>query len=172
MDCQQCGTPNMALAKYCRRCGQALPQRQAWVLGAVNSHRRRVKAGNLRDGELVRAEAWWLDDVFLNDVHRAFLEAARHLDPDATMKLVDGEGKRCSLVLEGAGVMARFKVNWPYTRLELRGDRAAIREVVRRVVARHGEDLFAVRDGDWERFLKYTGVDQAENKTTLLDLLG
>jgi len=85
--------------------------------------------------------------------------------------LTSGSGGRHEIVIEGAEVIARFRVNSPYVRIELRGKRPAARRIVRRVVARHGEEMFTADDGRWDRFLEHTGIDRSENKATLLELL-
>lgn len=170
MDCPRCGTPNLRVARFCRRCGQSLPERDAWTLAAMSAHRRTVDAEALRKGE-VMDDAWGRANVHLADVIEAFLEAARHFDRKTSIALTGGQKRTYTVAVEGAGVVAAFEVNGPYVRIALRGPRQAVHQVVRRVVARHGEDLFAARDGQWERFLQRTGVDQAENQATLLDLL-
>ena len=158
MDCPACGTPNVTVAKYCRRCGQPLPERDEWVLGAMNTER---KERNFPEA----------GSVYLGDVGEAFLEAVEHYDHDRTVSASKNRRTHYSLLIEGGGVLTRFRVDWPYARIELRGPREAVRQLVRRVVARHGEDSFTARDGRWDRFLERTGVSEAENKTSLLELL-
>lgn len=175
MDCPRCGTPNLSVARFCRRCGKSLEEGDfALILGAVNRSSRRVKKSALAQGRIEEAGGLpgLLDAVALGDVVEAFYEAARHFDQETTLHLSAGGRNRYRMLLEGAGVTAHFTVNWPYLRLELRGTRGAVRRLVRRVVARHGEEIFAARDLPWNDFRRYTGVDKTENRTRLLDLLG
>lgn len=176
MDCPRCGTTNLHVAKFCRRCGEDLAGADVTVvLGAMSTSRRPVRSEELRQGGIVPADGW-RDRLrhallHLGEVTEAFLEAMLHFQATSAVKLVSGGGEEYHLVCEGGGVIARFHVKYPYQRVELSGRRAAIREIVRRVVARCGEELFTARDGKWERFADRTGVDQGQNKSTLLDLL-
>jgi hypothetical protein len=175
MDCSRCGTPNMQVAQFCRRCGERLPQRDAWVLGAMDRETRKVRAADLRAGRVAPADSWLgalaHDLVPMGNVAEALLEAVRDFDAAAVIRLTDSHGPEYEMVIEGAGLVARLVIRSPYVRLDLRGPREAVRQVVRRLVARHGEDLFAAHDGRWDRFLERTGLGQAENKSALLELL-
>jgi len=175
MDCPRCGTPNMSAARFCRRCGERIPERRLWTLGAVCGEKRYVRVADLRAGRLVEADSWrdrlTRGTALLGDVTEAFYEAARHLTPAARIHLTEGGWEEYRLVVETDQVALRFRVRYPYARIDLDGPREAVREIVRRVVAQHGDDAFAARDGRWERFVERTGLTEAENKTTLLELL-
>lgn len=178
MECPHCGAMNAGSARFCRRCGRPLEgdeERELTLhLGAMAKRGRRVRSLQLRQGRIepARGLIGRLRGVLLPDLVEEFLEAARHLDRAARVRLSGGGGSRSELLLEGASVRVEFRVHFPYARFVLRGPGGAVRQLLRRFLARGGEKFLAPHDGRDGLFRRRTGLDREEIRSRIIDLLG